>query len=249
MKQTRTEIEPLQKLLDAHAQAFADFQRLLLEENAKYNLTRITEPPQIRVRHWLDSLTALPILDVLANEQDGALKLLDAGSGAGIPGLPLAIARPTWQIISVEATEKKARFQQMVCKSLNLANVTVLHGRSEDLANDLRYRAQFDAVTARAVGALPILAELTLAFLRQGGKAVYWKGPGYQHELHEAETAIEKMGAAVEQVQTCALPISDNEIVDMNLIVCEKLKPTPTVYPRVFGIIKNHPLSSKSKTK
>jgi 16S rRNA (guanine527-N7)-methyltransferase len=249
MKENSVDIQSIAAVIDAHAAEFEIFQRLLLEENAKYNLTRITEPQQIRMRHWLDSLTALPILDELAGRQGGRLKLLDAGSGAGVPGLALAVVRPQWQLVSVEATDKKVHFQQMVCKALKLSNVTVLHDRSESLAHKGDCRGGFDAVTARAVGALPILAELTLAFLRQGGKAVYWKGPDYRSELAEAQTAIEKMGADVEQVQTALLPLSEHETAQTNLVVCTKQKQTPAAYPRVFGLIKKQPLLSKHKDK
>lgn len=247
MKQIHINIEPLETLLDANTEAFGTFERLLLEENAKYNLTRITEPRQVRVRHWLDSLCALPVLDELAAGQGNSIKLLDAGSGAGVPGLALAIVRPLWQFVSVEATEKKVRFQQMVCQALKLSNVTVVHDRSEALAQDKRFRGQYDAVTARAVGTLPILAELTLAFLRQGGKAVYWKGPGYQSELSDAKAAIDKMGAAVDQIQTAALVLHESETAETNLVVCVKQKITPADYPRVFGIIKKQPLAGKKK--
>lgn len=249
MKETSADIGLVTEILDAHAEAFETFQRLLLEENAKYNLTRITEPAQIRARHWLDSLCALPVLDELAGGQGGSLRLLDVGSGAGVPGLALAIVRPSWQIVLLEATEKKARFQQMVCRELKLSGVTVLHGRSEEKAHDRQLRACFGAVTARAVGALPILAELTLAFLRPGGQAVYWKGPDYRSELADAEGAIKQMGAAVEQVQTVLLPLGEHETAQTNLVVCTKQRETPAAYPRVFGLIKKQPLSSKHKDK
>lgn len=247
MRQTRIEAKSLEELIDRHAAAFDRYEQILLEENAKYNLTRITAHDQVRVRHWLDSLTSLPILDELADRQGGAIKLIDVGSGAGLPGLVLAIVRPAWNIISVEATDKKVRFQQLVCSDLKLANVTVLHGRAEELAQDSKFRERFDAVTARAVGALPILAELTLAFLREDGRAIYWKGPGFEQELTEAQAAIEKMGAAAEFVQTCTLPLGLQESAEMSLIVCKKEKPAPPEFPRVFGLIKKQPITAKKK--
>jgi 16S rRNA (guanine527-N7)-methyltransferase len=247
MKQTHIEIESLQALLERKAEAFSRFERLLVEENAKYNLTRITSPQQVRIRHWLDSLTALPVLEAHSKEQGTAIKLLDAGSGAGLPGLPLAIVRPDWTIVSLEATEKKVHFQQMVCKELRLANVTVLHGRAEDFAHDKTFRGRFDAVTARALAPMPVLAELTLAFLREGGRAMYWKGSDYSRELSEAMAAIGQMGAVAEHVQTCTLPLSEDEKAQMALIICSKQKPTPPAYPRAFGLIKKQPLSAKNK--
>lgn len=242
MQPTAIDIQQVADLVDRHAEAFENFERFLVQENAKYNLTRITSHQQVRVRHWLDSLSALPVLDAVAENAGGLITLLDVGSGAGLPGLPIAIVRPDWTIVSLEATDKKVRFQQMVSKELKLKNVTVLHGRAEDLAHDKKFRGRFDAVTARALASLPVLTELTLAFLRQGGKAVFWKGHDYASELAAAQPAIKKMGASVEQTQTYTLA-TDDESIDMALIVCARHKPTPTAYPRAFGVIKKHPLS------
>jgi 16S rRNA (guanine527-N7)-methyltransferase len=249
MQPTAIDISSLEKLIDENAEMFGRFEQLLVEENAKYNLTRITSPQQVRVRHWLDSLAALPALDAVAQDAGGVITLLDVGSGAGLPGLPLAIVRPDWTIVSVEATEKKVHFQQMVSKALKLKNVTVLHGRAEEFAQDKKFRARFDAVTARALAQMPILAELTLGFLRPGGRALYWKGHDCQSELAGAKAAIRKMGAALQQVQTYQLTMEE-ETIEMALIVCAKEKPTPVAYPRAFGVMKKHPLSEdKPKSK
>jgi 16S rRNA (guanine527-N7)-methyltransferase len=242
MQPTPIDIQQIAGMIDQNAEAFERFERLLVEENAKYNLTRITSHQQVRARHWLDSLAALPVLDAVAENAGGLITLLDVGSGAGLPGLPIAIVRPDWTIVSVEATEKKVRFQQMVSKDLKLQNVTVLHARGEDLAHDKKFRGRFDAVTARALASMPVLTELTLAFLRQGGKAVYWKGHDYASELASAQAAIQKMGAAVERVQTYTLT-SEEESIEMALIVCAKHKPTPAAYPRAYGVIKKQPLT------
>jgi len=242
MQPTAIDIQPLTELIDRNAEAFDRFEQLLVEENAKYNLTRITSHQQVRVRHWLDSLAALPVLDAVAENAGGLITLLDAGSGAGLPGLPLAIVRPDWTIVSIEATEKKVRFQKLVGRELKLKNLTVLHGRAEDLAHDKKFRGRFDAVTARALASLPVLSELTLAFLRQGGKAVYWKGHDLASELAAAGAAVQKMGAAFEQVRTYTLT-AEEESIEMALVVCAKNKPTPPAYPRAFGMIKKQPLS------
>jgi 16S rRNA (guanine527-N7)-methyltransferase len=167
---------------------------------------------------------------------------LDIGSGAGFPGLVLAIVRPEWQIASLEATGKKATFQKNVCETLELKNVTVLNARAEETAHHAAYRQQFDAVMARALAAMPILAELSLGFVKIGGMALFWKGPTVNEELQAAPPAIQQMGAIVEDTLTYTLQTSD-EPANLSLIVCKKIKATPSQYPRVFGIIKKKPLS------
>ena len=228
------------ELLAEHAKAFAKFEHLLTSENQKYNLTRITEAEQIRLRHFIDSMAALSVLDNLQNSLNKPLHVLDIGSGAGFPAIVLAIVRPTWHIVSLEATEKKVRFQQKICDEIGLDNVTVLHDRAEALAHQPQYREQFDAVTARALAAMPILAELSLAFLNVGGLALYWKGPG--EEIKTALPAVDQMGATAERTLAYTLQTNDAP-VNLSLIICKKIKKTPKQYPRVFGMIKKKPLS------
>jgi 16S rRNA (guanine527-N7)-methyltransferase len=229
-------------LLDEYAEPFATFEQLLIDENQKYNLTRIINPEQIRLRHFIDSMVCLPLLDALCKSLNKSLRVLDIGSGAGFPGLVLAIVRPEWHIVSVEATDKKVRFQQKVCDKIGLSNITVLHHRAETLAHDVQFRENLDAVTARALAAMPFLAELSLGFLAGGGRALYWKGSAANDELQTARPAIEQMGATLEKNVTYTLPSSD-EPVHLSMVVCKKIKKTPKQYPRVFGIIKKKPLS------
>ncbi|MCI0499625.1 MAG: 16S rRNA (guanine(527)-N(7))-methyltransferase RsmG [Planctomycetales bacterium] len=238
-------LEPARLALHEHQAQFERFSEMLIEANKTHNLTRITDPSQIRTRHFLDSLAALSLLDDLEQKTQKPLRLLDIGAGAGLPGLALAIVRPQWSIVSLEATEKKVRFQQTACKALALTNVQALSGRAEDLAHDARYRRLFDAVTARALAAMPMLAELSLAFVRIGGIGLYWKGPAVTDELAEAAPAIQQMGAAIEQVAPYTLDISHNQPAHLTMVVCRKTRLTPDTLPRVFGLIKKQPLSNK----
>jgi 16S rRNA (guanine527-N7)-methyltransferase len=231
-----------QSLLAEYAESFTVFEQLLVDENQKYNLTRITEPKQIRLRHFIDSMAGLGMLDELSTSLKKSLRILDIGSGAGFPGLVLAISRPEWQIVSLEATGKKVQFQKMVCDALKLSNVSIIHGRAEDIARQALYREQFDAVTARALAAMPVLAELSLGFVKLGGLALYWKGPSANEELKAALTAINEMGAEIQNTLSYTLPSMENEPANLSLIVCKKIKPTPKHYPRVFGMIKKRPL-------
>ena len=229
------------ELLELYRDTFAAFERILISENRKFNLTRITESEQIRLRHFVDSMAALPALDQLSTALNKPLRILDIGSGAGFPGLVLAIVRPDWQVTSLEATGKKAQFQKMVCDELKLSNVTVIHGRAEEVAHEARYREQFDAVMARALAALPILAELSLGFVKPSGLSLYWKGPGEDNQA--ALPAIEQMGAIIEDILAYTLEAHDNP-AKLSLVICKKMKPTPKQYPRVFGMIKMKPLSN-----
>lgn len=235
-------LEPLQALLQEHREQLDRVVELLIAENQKYNLTRIDSPEQIGVRHFLDSLAGLSVLDNLSQKTDKPLRILDIGSGAGFPGLVLAIVRPDWQITSLEATGKKVAFQQSICDALGLKNCTVLNGRAETLAHEAKYRQQFDVVTARALAAMPMLAELSLGFVKIGGLGLYWKGPTVNDELDAADDAIKHMGGTIETIFSYTLPTTEDEAVAMSLVVCCKTNATPKPYPRVFGVIKKQPL-------
>ena len=236
-------IENLQTILSEHREKLNQYSELLIAENQKYNLTRIDSPRQIETRHFLDSLTGLSLLDERSQRKSQPLKILDIGSGAGFPGLVLAIVRPAWQIVSLEATEKKANFQMMVCDTLGLDNATVLSGRAEAVAHHAAYRQQFDVVTARALAAMPVLAELSLGFVKIGGVGLYWKGPSVKEELVTAQAAIKQMGAEIENTLSYTLQTEDSEPAKLSLVICRKTKVTPKQYPRVFGMIKKKPLS------
>ena len=235
--------ESLGAVLQEHREKLGRFSELLIAENQKYNLTRIDSPEQIQNRHFLDSLAGLSVLDESEKKTGKSLTILDIGSGAGFPGLVLAIVRPNWKIVSLEATGKKAHFQQRVCGELGLKNATVLNVRAEETAHHAAYRQQFDAITARALAALPVLAELSLAFVKAGGLGLYWKGPSVSKELQSARKAIQEMGAEIQDTLPYTLRINEDEPAHLSLIVCKKIKATPKQYPRVFGIIKKKPLS------
>ena len=244
MNQISIDINPLQTVLEANQETLGVFEKLLTEENEKYNLTRITSPQQVRTRHFLDSLAGLDILDALSQKLNKPLKILDIGSGAGFPGLVLAIVRPQWSFVSLEATEKKVRFQGKVCHSLNLKNVQVVHGRAEALAGQKNFRENFDIVTARALAQMSILAELTLAFVRKDGLGVFWKGSSTQEELAKAKGAIQQMGCGLDKIARYTLFVEDEQPAEFSLVICKKISPTPKTYPRAFGMIKKNPLGN-----
>lgn len=228
--------------LAQHQEQFAALTGLLLEENRKHNLTRITDPDQIRLRHYLDSMAALLILEPLAGDREDFC-LIDIGSGAGFPVLPLAIIRTDWRFVSLEATGKKADFQRRACRLLELGNVEVITGRAEDLAHEPAFRERFDAVLARAVADLRILAELMGGFVKLLGNMFAWKGPDVEDELQNARPAFRKMGApSAENVPYLLEDEHSSPPLLMNLIVSTKQHKTPFDLPRHYSRIKNQPL-------
>jgi 16S rRNA (guanine527-N7)-methyltransferase len=233
MDKTHNKITPLEKLLSQHQQAFDTLAELLVAENAHTNLTRITEPLQIHARHFLDSLAAVAVMDTLGQTKTG-LSVVDIGSGAGFPVLPLAIVRPAWQFTSIEATGKKIQFQNKAIAELGLKNVTVIHCRAEEAAQKKQFREQFDVALARAVASLRILAELSLGLIKIGGTMIAWKGPDCDAEIQEMEKSLAILGGKRTTTYPYTLPgVNDN----FHLISVEKINSTPTSYPREYSII------------
>ncbi len=230
-------IDILEALLAGHQQAFDALAELLAEENKHTNLTRITDPQQVRIRHFLDSLAVLPILDAMAAGRE-RFSVADVGSGAGFPSLPLAIVRPDWQFVSIEATGKKVHFQQKVAAQLGLKTLTVLHGRAEDVAHEPRYRQQFDAALARAVADLRVLAEISLGLVKVGGAMLAFKGPDSEPECAAAERSIAFLGGTLSHSYPYTLPgVADA----FRLIEIRKISPTPAEYPRSYSLITRKP--------
>jgi 16S rRNA (guanine527-N7)-methyltransferase len=233
MTPKQIDISALPDLLTQHQQAFDLLAHLLIEENKHTNLTRIIEPGQIRVRHFLDSLAVLPVLDQLTASKS-FLKIADVGSGAGFPVLPLAIVRPEWKFTSIEATGKKVTFQKKVLAELGLNNVTVIAVRAEELAHTKQFREKFDAALARAVADLRILAEVSLPLVKTGGQMLAFKGMDSEKEMAGAQKMIEILGGQTDTVWSYSLPDMDGQF---NLISIAKTAPTPMDYPRSYAII------------
>ena len=215
---------------------FEGFYQQLVDWNHRINLTSVTGYEEVQTRHFLDSLsvsTAIP-----AEMLRGA-SLLDVGSGAGLPGVPLAVAHPELSVTLLEATEKKAAFLRQLIANLGLAGVDVVRGRAETLAHDMGLRERFDVVASRAVARLPVLAELTLPFCRVGGLVVAQKARGAQQEIEDAELAIAQLGGKLRAVTPVTVPESDTRRL---LVTIEKRTSTPSRYPRRAGIPAKRPL-------
>lgn len=218
---------------------FARFRDLLLDWNARVNLTAITDPREVELRHFLDSLTCLLALPI--GMRTRSVRLLDIGSGAGFPGLALAIACPQWQITSLDSTGKKIHFQEEVIADLGLENADARIGRAEELGRKPEWRAQFDIVTARAVAALPPLLEMCSPFLRVGGYAVMPKKGELAAEMETGARAATLLGARLLPPVVVNIPPLDDGRV---LLVARQQRLTPARFPRAAGAPLKRPLGS-----
>ena len=208
---------------------FEKFRVLLLEWNEKFNLTAITNLDEIEEKHFIDSLLPSNYIDFSKG------KLLDIGSGAGFPGIPLAIMFPKLKVTLLESNGKKVSFLNDVKTQLGLENVVVINGRAEDL----KQRDYFDFVTARAVKQLNILAELSLPFVKVRGLLVAYKGSTAEDELEESKSALRKLNSSLKFMKSYELPISKD---NRKLLVISKAKPCQKKYPRNYSEIVKQPL-------
>ncbi|PWM73608.1 MAG: 16S rRNA (guanine(527)-N(7))-methyltransferase RsmG [Bacillota bacterium] len=215
------------QLTDAQKEKFFAFFRYLTEENEKYNLTAVTDMEEVYCKHFVDSLL---IVDMLKGG-----KLLDVGSGGGMPALPLAVVREDISFTLLEATGKKCEFLKSAANLLGLKNVTVVNGRAEELAKG-EMRESFDTVTARAVARLNTLAEYCLPFVKVGGTFVAYKGDA-DEEVKEALSAIKILGGGVKETKNYLL-----EGAKRTAVFIEKRTPTPAAYPRGRGKERKNPL-------
>lgn len=224
-------------LSDGVASQFAHYHTELVRWNRRANLTAIIGWDAVRTRHFLDSLSAAAVLPA-ATLRSGAL--IDIGSGAGFPGIPLKLAYPSMRVTLVEATAKKTAFLAHVCAELDLQDTATLNSRAETLAHEPDLRERFDAVLARAVADTATLAELTLPFARVGGLVALHKKGDIRAELERAQCAIETLGGALREVKPVNIPGLND---DRALVVLEKMRPTPAKYPRRPGIPAKRPLA------
>jgi 16S rRNA (guanine527-N7)-methyltransferase len=228
-------------------QRLGQYLAFLRDANERFNLTAVAEPGAMWLRHIADSLSLLPMIDTLTSDDEelaaartssggntGPWRLIDVGSGGGLPGIPLAIVLPTFEVTLLEATGKKARFLQAVTAALGLANVRVVQARAEDAGRDrVQHRERYDIVVSRAVGGLATLAELTVPLARVGGVVLAIKGEKAAEEVAEAKQALYALHAhALELART---PTG-------TIVPLRKMRITPKIYPRRPGEPKRVPL-------
>jgi len=224
-------------LTDRHLAAFEACYRELLEWNQRFNLTAVTDREGVLVRHFLDSLSCLKVLP--RAELSAGARVIDVGTGAGFPGLPLKIVCPSMRLTLLEATRKKVTYLEHVVHELGLKGVEVIHGRAEDLGRDPAHRERYDWALARAVAEMPTLAEYLLPLVRVGGAALAQKGEGAAAEVHGTDAAIATLGGRVRQL----LPVELRGLAETRyLVVVDKVAATPECYPRRTGVPKKRPL-------
>lgn len=220
------------KFTEEHIQKFYAYMKLLLEWNEKINLTAITDPEEVILKHFIDSLT---ISKYIKNDTC----IADVGTGAGFPGIPLKIYRDDIRVTLVDSLNKRINFLNEVIDTLGLKNMSTVHSRIEDFGKNGKYREQYDYVTARAVANLTVLSEYLIPIVKVDGMCICMKGNNVDEEIADAKKAINILGGRISNVDNFKLPDSD---IERNVIIIDKIKITPSRYPRKAGVPSKEPL-------
>ena len=219
------------ELTKKQIEKFYNYMNLLLEWNEKINLTAIIEPREVILKHFVDSLTIAKYIK--ENE-----KLIDVGTGAGFPGIPLSIVKENTDIVLLDSLNKRINFLEEIKQNLKLENITTIHGRAEEFGKNKKERETYDIATSRAVAPLNILLEYLLPLVKVGGKAICMKGSNIE-EIENAKNALEILGGQIEKIEEITLPNSD---IKRNIIIVKKVKNTPSKYPRKPGTPSKEPI-------
>lgn len=220
-------------LQEKQLQRFSIYLDFLLQYNEKVNLTALTEEEEVMEKHFLDSLSVMQVAPLRPG-----MSLIDIGTGAGFPGVPLLIMEPNIQLTLLDSLKKRLNFLEELLSKLDLT-AHLVHHRAEDGAHNALYRERFDLAIARAVAPLPVLLEYCLPYVRSGGRFLAMKGPSLTEELAVSQNALHLLGGKAERDCCFQLPFSEQE---RRLLLVKKLRQTPAKYPRAAGVVKNKPL-------
>ena len=228
-------LEALDIILDQEQiNQFDEYYEILVEWNKVMNLTGITEYQEVVEKHFLDSLSIVKVMDM-----DQVERVIDVGTGAGFPGIPLKIAFPKLDIVLLDSLNKRIRFLDHVIEELGLEGIRTIHGRAEDYARDGKYRERFDLCVSRAVANLSSLSEYCLPYVKVGGRFVSYKSGDIEEEVNDASKAIALLGGKKERIEKFQLPDTD---IQRSFVVIEKTKNTQKRYPRKAGMPTKEPL-------
>lgn len=238
LKQFHKDLEELNIILtDSQIEQFLIYYEMLAEKNKVMNLTAITEFDEVMKKHFIDSLSLVKACNLSENESD--ISLIDIGTGAGFPGIPLKIAFPDLKITLLDSLNKRVDFLKEVTSALNLYDIDVIHGRAEDYAKPDQFREKFDLCVSRAVANLSVLSEYCLPYVKVGGKFISYKSEKVSEEIKDAQYAIQILGGEVENHIIFKLPDSD---LSRDLCIIRKCSLTPPKYPRKSGTVSKKPL-------
>ena len=216
------------------------YYELVIEKNKVMNLTAITDEKEFVQKHLIDSLAIVKDEKLRKKLETEKLRVIDVGTGAGLPGIVLKIVFPKLQIVLFDSLKKRLKFLDEVIEKLQLKEISTLHGRAEDIGSDRQYRETYDLVVSRAVANLSTLAEYCLPLVRTGGLFVSYKGSEVEDEQRAAVHAINKLGGRIESVEKYMLPKTN---MARSLVLVEKIKKTPAQYPRKAGVPSKNPIS------
>lgn len=219
---------------EKNLESFRTYKRLLQEWNQKIDITTIIEDVEVDIKHFLDSLTPIS-----TNLFEGKKKIIDVGTGGGFPGLPLKIYNNNLDVTLLDSLNKRIKFLDDLIEKLELDKIIAIHGRAEELSRTKEYREIYDICISRAVASLDTLSEYCLPFVKVGGHFISMKGPDIEDELKESKNAINTLGGKLVNAEIIRIPKSD---IEHSLIVIEKIKQTPTKYPRGGGKPRKKPL-------
>lgn len=218
-------------LLEEQIEKFYKYMNLLIEWNQKINLTAIVEPKEIIQKHFIDSMSVLNYIQDKKN-------IIDVGTGAGFPGIPIKIANPNINVTLLDSLQKRVNFLSEVVSQLELDKIKAVHSRAEDYAKE--NRESYDVAISRAVANMSTLVEYLLPYVKQDGIVICMKGPNIEDELEKSKKAISILGGKIEHIEHLLL----DEEMERNLIIIRKIKPTPKQYPRKAGKPAKEPIET-----